>query len=100
MTLRFLVRVSVSEFLTKNLRVTYPALILTKEEEEEEEQEEEEGSYPSAMDASNQVHIINRAIVTCFLKLSLKLSSIRKSPIGSQRKKMTTKNDLGSFASV
>ena len=65
MTLRFLVRVSVSEFLTKNLRVTYPALILTKEEEEEE-QEEEEGSYPSAMDASNQVHIINRGIVTCF----------------------------------
>ena len=51
MTLRFLVRVSVSEFLTKNLRVTYPALILTTEEEEEEE--EEEGSYPSAMDASN-----------------------------------------------
>ena len=63
MTLRFLVRVSVSEFLTKNLRVTYPALILTKEEEEEEE---EEGSYPSAMNASNQVHIINRGIVTCF----------------------------------
>ena len=66
MTLRFLVRVSVSEFLTKNLRVTYPALIFTMEEEEEEEekeeeeqqQQEEEGSYPPAIDASNRVHII------------------------------------------
>ncbi len=62
MTLRFLVRVSVSEFLTKNLRVTDPALIFTMEEEEEEEEEEqqqeEEGSYPPAIDASNQVHII------------------------------------------